>query len=69
VVTMKDTLFWVLYRLLLQVSYLTYSSTLKMETLCSSKILDFLRTTQHYKPEEQSLHFMLASQNETYIRK
>jgi hypothetical protein len=35
------------------VSYLAYSSTLKMEATCSSETsVDFQRTTHHYIPED-----------------
>jgi hypothetical protein len=39
------------------VSFLAYSSTLKMETTCSSETLvDFQQTTWHYIPENRTLH-------------
>jgi hypothetical protein len=38
------------------VSCLAYSSTLKMEAICSSKMQDeFQRTAQHYIPESRTL--------------
>jgi hypothetical protein len=37
--------------------YLAYSSTLKMEELCSFKMsADFQNTTQHFIPEDRTLH-------------
>jgi hypothetical protein len=39
------------------VSCLAYSSTLKMESICSSKMLvDVQQTTQRYIPEDRTLH-------------
>jgi hypothetical protein len=39
------------------VSCLTYSSTLKMETKCSSEMsVEYQRTTQRYIPEDITLH-------------
>jgi hypothetical protein len=39
------------------VSYLAYSSSLKMETTCSSETSDdFQRTTQPYIPEDKAIH-------------
>jgi hypothetical protein len=43
------------YRLLLLVSYLAYSSTLKMEAKSFSETSLFLRTAQHYNPGEPFL--------------
>jgi hypothetical protein len=38
------------------VSYLAYSSTLKMEAVCSSEMLvDFHQATWHYIPEDRIL--------------
>jgi hypothetical protein len=42
--------------LLLLVSCLGYPSTLKMETMGSSKTSGFLQTASCYKPEDRSLH-------------
>jgi hypothetical protein len=42
--------------LLLLVPCLAYSSTLKMEVICCSKILSSLQITQHCKPEDRTLH-------------
>jgi hypothetical protein len=41
-------------RLLLLVSCLAYSSTLKIEAICSSETLACLRTTRHYNPEDRT---------------
>jgi hypothetical protein len=41
---------------LLLVSYLAYSSTLKMEPICSSETWGSLQTTRRHNPEEHTLH-------------
>jgi hypothetical protein len=41
---------------LLHVGFLTYSSTLKMETCSSETSAGFQRTTRRYTPEERTLH-------------
>jgi hypothetical protein len=43
------------------VSYLTYSSTLKMEAICSSETSGCLRTTQRYNPPKSVLFRNLNS--------
>jgi hypothetical protein len=45
-----------LRRLLLVVSCLAYSSTLKTEAICSSKTSGFVRTVRHYSPESRAFH-------------
>jgi hypothetical protein len=42
--------------LLLLVSCLAYSLTLKMETVCCPESSSFLWTTQHYKPYDHTVH-------------
>jgi hypothetical protein len=43
------------WHLLLMVSCLAYSLTLKMEAVCSSEKSRCLQTMQHYNPEEHAL--------------
>jgi hypothetical protein len=43
-------------RLILLVSFLAYSSTLKMEVIFSSETSGSLRTIQHYNPGDHTLH-------------
>jgi hypothetical protein len=43
-------------RLILIVSCLAYSPTLKMEAICSSETLGSLRTTRRYNPDDRILH-------------
>jgi hypothetical protein len=38
------------------VSCLAYSLTLKMEATCSSEMVNFQQTTQHYTPDDRTLH-------------
>jgi hypothetical protein len=68
-----DRLFGGIYRLHLQqaftlVSYLAYSSTLKMEAICSSEIsVGFQRTTRRYLPEDGTLHNHRCENLKSYI--
>jgi hypothetical protein len=57
-VVMKSTFFWLcLLSAFVLVSYSAYSSTLKMEAICSSETsVDFQRATRRYIPEDSTLH-------------
>jgi hypothetical protein len=50
------------------VSYLTYTTTLKMEEKCSSETsVDFQETTQRYISEDIALHNHCCKKLKTYI--
>jgi hypothetical protein len=42
--------------LLLLISRLAYSPTVKMEVICASETLCFLRTTRRYNPKDHTFH-------------
>jgi hypothetical protein len=47
----------------LPVSCLVYTFILKMEAVCSSKLLCCLQTTQHYNPEDRNHHIHCCREN------
>jgi hypothetical protein len=51
------------------VSYSAYSSTLKMEAICSSEIsVDFQRTARRYTPEDITLHNLHCENLKSYMK-
>jgi hypothetical protein len=58
---MKSIVFWDWPPAFTLVSCSAYSSTLKMETICSSETpVDFQRTTRRYIPEDGTQHINVA---------
>jgi hypothetical protein len=53
--------------LLLAGFWLAYSSTLKMEAICSSGMLNFFRTSQCYNPEEHVLHSHVSENHKSKV--
>jgi hypothetical protein len=64
-VVMKSTVFWDITPAFMLVSCPSYSSTLKMEAICSSKkLVDFQQTTWRYIAEDSGWRVVITGKTE-----